>query len=53
MSFARGVTFERSDGCKGLLAMYVPLNYAKVKFVKGQMQPAKFYLAATVEELPA
>ena len=53
MPFARGITFERPDGSKGKLAMFVRLNYAKVKFVEGQVQPAKFYLAATVEELPA
>lgn len=53
MTFARGIVFERPDGSRGHLAMFVRLNYAKVKFVEGQMQAAKFYLAATVEELPA
>lgn len=53
MTFARGITFERLDGSRGRLVMCVRLNYAKVKFVGSQMQAAKFYLAATVEELPA
>lgn len=53
MLFARGIAYERPDGSEGRLALFVRLNYAKVKFVGGQAQAAKFYLAASVKELPS
>ena len=52
MTFARRVSYEDLDGRTKWLAVCVRLNYAKVKFVGGAAQAAKFYLAATVEELP-
>ncbi len=51
MPFARGITYEDQDGRKRRLVMSVRLNYAKVKFVAGVAQAAKFYLAATAKEL--
>lgn len=51
MTFAKGVCLRNRDGREERLAICVRLNYAKVKFVEGVAQAAKFYLAATVEEL--
>ncbi len=51
MTFARGITYEDEEGRIGRLAIYVHLNYAKVKFVDGVAQLAKFYLTASVREL--
>lgn len=49
--FARRAEFERDDGSTGQLALCVLLNYAKVKFVDGVAQPAKFYLILAANEL--
>ena len=50
--FARAVDFDKKDGRTGRLVASVRLNYAKLKFVNAVAQPAKFYLVATVRELP-
>ena len=51
-AFARHVAFTRYDGTEGRLALCVLLNYAKVKFVDGVAQPAKYYLILATSELP-
>lgn len=51
MPFAQGLAYENGDGHERRLALYARLNYAKVKFVNGVAQTAKFYLAATAKEL--
>lgn len=52
MTFARGLPYRDRDGSEGRLAVCVHLNYAKLKYVGGMAQAAKFYLAATVKEMP-
>ena len=51
MPFAKGIRHQDGDGHEGRLAVCVRLNYAKVKFVGGVAQAAKFYLDVAVEEL--
>ena len=50
-AFARHVGYVREDGSEGRLALCVLFNYAKVKFVNGEPQPAKFYLRLEASEL--
>lgn len=52
MTYARGLPYGGRDGSERRLAVCVHLNYAKLKYVGGIAQPAKFYLVATVRELP-
>lgn len=44
-TFARHIPYTRADGTESRLALVVCFNYAKIKFVDGVAQPAKFYLA--------
>ena len=46
-AFARCLAYERDDGTQGLFALWIKLNYAKVKFRACEPQPAKFYLTCT------
>lgn len=50
-AFARHVAFEREDGSEGRLALCVLFNYAKIKFIDCEPQPAKFYLLLNTKEL--
>ena len=50
-AFARHVSFEREDGSEGRFALCVLFNYAKVKFVGGEPQPAKFYFRLSAGEI--
>lgn len=51
--FARSIDCQRADGSAVRLAASVLLNFAKVKFVDGSAQTAKFYLVMMVRELGA
>lgn len=50
-AFARRIPYEREDGSMGHLAFCVLFNYAKVKFIGCQPQPAKFYLQCKASDL--
>ena len=50
-AFSRYVPFEREDGSIGSFYLCIRFNYAKIKFVSGEPQPAKFYLSCSAGEL--
>lgn len=50
-AFARHVGYERDDGKAGRFALCIRFNYAKVKFVNCEPQPAKFYLTCVADQL--
>lgn len=51
-AFARHVDVRRDDGSEGRMALCVLFNYAKIKFIDGVAQPAKFYFKLRAAELP-
>lgn len=51
--FARHVPFLREDGSEGRLFLCIRHNFAKVKFRRGDMLGAKFYLLGSAGELNA
>ena len=52
-AFARHVGYEKNDGTEGRFALCIKFNYAKVKFKKGEPQPAKFYLICVAGDMEA
>ena len=52
-AFARFFRFEREDGALGSFALWIRLNYAKVKFRACEPLPAKFYLTCTASDVGA